>query len=321
MAVHLGVDFGTRSIKICRKGQGIVLREPNVAAVDTKGNVIAVGTEALLIRGRAPGTVTIRRPMIGGSITDFNLAAEILDHCLETAAPRARKHVLAAAKYGLGSRNRDLLGKALSDCRTGQIELVDSAPLSLAGSGFTPAVDEVEALSGTVICDIGAGIIEASYIRAGELLRTETAIGAGDASDAGIVSYIRRNYGLAITQNSAREAKHKLSLYGTDGLMLTFTGVDSSTGMPRRIEVKADDLLECCAPQTDAAADAIAALINNLPRQGEDSSSIDRIIIVGGGANLPGISEYLEKSLELTITVADDPMDCTAKGLSTMLDG
>lgn len=321
MSVYLGVDFGTRSIKICRRGQGIVLREPNVAAVDTKGNVIAVGTEALLIRGRAPGTVTIRHPMTGGNITDFNLAAEILDRCLEIAAPRARKHVLAAAKYGLGTRSRELYKKALSDCRTGQIELLDSAPLSLAGSGFIPAEDEAEALSGTVICDIGAGIIEASYIRTGELLRCETAIGAGDASDTEIVSYIRRSFGLAITQNAAREAKHKLSLHGTDGLMLTFTGVDSSTGMPRRIEVNADDLLECCAPQTDAAADAIAALINNLPRHGEESSSIDRIIIVGGGAMLPGIGEYLEKSLELNICAADEPVDCTVKGLCKMLDG
>ncbi|MBQ8551971.1 MAG: rod shape-determining protein [Clostridia bacterium] len=321
MAVYLGVDFGTRGIKICQKGKGIVLREPNVAAVDTEGNVIAVGTEALLIRGRAPGTVTVRRPILDGNITDFNLAAEILDHCLEIAAPRAKKHILAAAKYGLGSRNRELLQKALSDCRTGQVELVDSAPLSLLGSGFTPAEDEAEALSGTIICDIGAGSVEASYIRAGELLRTETAIGAGDAADAGIVSYIRRNYGLAITQNSAREAKHKLSLYGSDDQALTFTGVDSSTGMPRRIEIAADALLECCTTQIDGAADTIAALINNLPRCGEDSSSVDRIIIVGGGAKLPGIGEYIEKSLGLTITVADEPLDCTVNGLSRMLNG
>ncbi len=319
MSVFLGVDFGVRAVKIFREDMGIVLREPNISAVDTKGNVVAVGTEALLTAGRSPGTVTLRRPMQGAGITDFNLAAEVLDRFLEIAAPHSKKHILASARYGLGTRNRELLKKALSDCKTGRITLVDSAPAAMLGSGFTPAEDEAEALSGTIICDIGAGCVEASYIRSGELLRTETVVGAGDGADSNIVTYLRRNFGIVITENSAKEAKHTLSIPCDPQTTVEFTGTDSSTGMPRRITVSANALLECAAPQTDGAVQVISKLIENLPRHGEELSSVDRIILLGGGANLPGIGEYIENELELSINLAVDPADCTVKGLGKLL--
>ncbi len=318
MSVYLGVDFGTRAVRIFHRDKGIVLREPNVAAVDTKGNVVAVGTEALLISARAPGTVTVRRPMSGGSITDFNLAAEILDRFLEIAAPRAKKHIIASARYGLGTASRELLKRALSDCRTGHVSIVDSSLASLLGSGFTPEPDEAEALSGTVICDIGAGSIEASYIRSGELMRAETLIGAGDAADNGIMSHLRRNYGLAVTQSSAREAKHRLSLCeATEDAV--FTGIDGSTGMPKRVQISSDVLLECCNSQIGGVVNTLSKLMENLPYRGETPSSVDRIILVGGGAALPGISEYVGVKLNLAITTADDPANCTVKGLGEMI--
>ena len=320
MSVYLGVDFGVRAVKIFHKDRGIVLREPNVAAVDTKGNVVAVGTEALLTSGRSPGTVTLRRPMQSAGITDFNLAAEMLDRFLEIAAPHSKKHVIASARYGLGTRNRELLRKALADCRTGRIAIVDSAPAALLGSEFIPAEDEAEALSGTIICDIGAGSVDASYIRGGELMRTETEIGAGDAADSNIMTYMLRTFGIIITNNAAREVKHTLSLTDESERVIEFTGTDSSTGMPRRVSVSSSALIECIAPQTECAVQVISRLIENLPRHGENLSSVDRIIIVGGGVNLSGIGEYIENKLELSVNLADYPADCTVKGLGKMCE-
>ena len=100
MAVTIGLDFGCGSTEIYGKGKGIVLREPSVAAVDTEGNVIAAGVEALLIRGRAPGSVTLRRPMRDSVISDFNLCAELLDRFLELAAPHHTKQVVIATNQG-----------------------------------------------------------------------------------------------------------------------------------------------------------------------------------------------------------------------------
>ncbi|MBQ8249852.1 MAG: rod shape-determining protein [Clostridia bacterium] len=320
MAVTLGVDFGTRNIEICQNDKGIVLREPNIAAVDTVGNVVAIGTEALLTHGRAPGTVTLRRPIIDNTITDFNLAAEILDHALETAAPRVKKHILAPTKQGFGARNRELLIRALGDCRTGKITLVDSAATAWLGCDAEPLVEEPDYLGGTIICDIGAGSVEASYIRMGEILRTETVHGGGDSSDSAMISYIRSAYSLTVTPADVREAKHTLSLVNPEPSPIEFSGVDTATGMPRRITVPAKELLNDCTPHIDDTVNVITSMLKNLPHHGENISVADRIILVGGGALTEGMGSYISEAIGREVIVADDPLDATARGLMIMMN-
>ncbi len=317
MAVYLGVDLGTRTVEIYQKDKGIVLREPNIAAVDAGGNVIAVGSEASLIRARAPGTVTIRRPIVNGEITDFNLTAEILDRCLEIVAPKQKKHVVCAVKYALGSKSRELLTRALGDCRTGRVTLVDAALAALIGSGITAC--DTDEYSGDVVCDIGAGSVEASYIRRGEILRVDTVPFAGEAVDADIVNYMVRKYGLAISLAAAREAKHKLSLFGEDA-DITLSGLDNMTGMPKRRTVTSAEILPICAHQTDGVANMLYKLLANLPQHGTLKSTAESIVLTGGGALLPGIGEYVSERIGRKVTVAREPLDCVANGLGRMLD-
>ncbi len=320
MAVTVGLDFGAYSTKIYIKNKGLVLCEPTIAAVDPKGNVIAVGTEALLIRGRAPGTVTVRRPIAGNNITDFNLAAETLDRFLEIAAPRANKHVFVAAKYGFGSKNREMLVNALQDCHTGKIEMVEAPVAALRGSGFAMASDTVSSFGGTIICDIGSGSIEASYIRNGELLRSDCRPGGGEAADSAIITFLKQKYGIAITSTNARELKHSLDLTATASPTATVTGLDGSTGMPRRLTINIEELYEPCSAQIDGVVDAIKTSIANLPYQAASQSTFDRIILVGGGAKLPGIAEYVSEAIDGEILVPDDPLNCTVAGLGALIE-
>ena len=318
MSVMLGVDFGTRNIEISHKDKGIILREPNIAAVDTKGNVIAVGIEALMTHGRAPGTVTLRRPIMDNSITDFNLTAEILDRCLEIAAPRAKKHILVPTKQGFGARNRELLRRALGDCHTGKITFVESALAALLGCPIPP--DEDSPLGGTVICDIGAGSIEAAYIRRNEVLRTETVLGGGDSTDAAMALYIRSAYSLIAAPGDIHEAKHKLSLIDPEPDDITLSGVDTATGMPRKITLPAHELLNSCTPHIDDAVNVISSILKNLPRHGENVSSADRIVLVGGGAATEGMDKYISEAVGREVTTVDEPLDASSYGLMAMMN-
>lgn len=317
MAVYLGVDFGTRTIEIYQRDKGIILREPNIAAVDSRGNVVAVGSEASLMRGRAPGTVTIRRPIVNGEMSDFNLTAEILDRCLEIAAPRQKKHIIAAVKYSLGISSRELLSRALSDCRTGRVKLVDSALAAHLGCGIELVEDEY---SGNIVCDIGAGSIEAAYVRGGELLRVETAPFAGEAADTAIINYISARYGLALSPLAAREAKHKLSLESGDADPIVLTGLDKTTGMPKRLTVDSSELLTPCTPLFDSVSGVLLKLLANLPHHGASRSSAQRIVLVGGGAAIPGLAKHTGARIGREVTLAKEPLDCVANGLGVMLD-
>ncbi len=319
MAQYIGIDIGAASTVIFKKDKGIVLREPTVAAVDTAGNVVAVGAKALLVSGRAPGTVTLRRPLENGNITDFNLMAETLDKFMELAAPGAKKHVIASVKYGFGSHNRDVLTRALADCKTGKITLADNAYAALLGSGFTPADNEEAEYNGSVVCDIGAGSIEVSYIRAGEIMRTKARPHAGDSADIAIIAYIRRRYGLAITKSEAVTAKHKITLAAAEPTVHVFSGTDGSSGLPRRIAVDVSELIRPCAPQIEQAAELITEMLTNLPSHGENSSTADRIILVGGGASMPGIAEYISSAIGRKTEIPSKPTDCVAIGLGRMI--
>lgn len=320
MAVYLGVDFGTRAIKIYQKGKGIVLREPNIAAVDANGNVVAVGSEASLLRARAPGTVTIRRPLVNGEITDFNLTAEMLDRYLEIVAPKQKKHIIVAVSYTLGAKSREILTKALGDCRTGRIILVDCALAALQSVGICAENEGEDEYSGDIVCDIGAGFVEAAYIRGGEILRMETSPFAGEAADAAIVCHAARKYGVVISAAEAREAKHKLTLTPDSSQKVTLSGLNSLTGMPMKITLPLSELLGACAPQIRATADTVAKLLTNLPQHGTIKSSAGRIILTGGGAMLGGIAGYISAQIGREVTVATEPLDCVANGLGLMLD-
>ena len=314
MRAVIGLDFGGSSTEIYVKGKGIVLREPSVAAVDAVGNVIAVGAEAMLIRGRAPGSVTIRRPIRDSVISDFNLTAEMLDKFIETAVPGGRKKVFVAVKCGVGEKDRQLIRSALADCRTFGCEFVEAPRAALAGSGYT---DE----GGVLVCDIGAGSVECSYLRDGGILRTETYFGGGRDADKAICAYLRRRYGLAVTKIAASDAKHKLDLTKDDPEPITLLGLDTSTGLPKRRQVSAPELLRSCAPQIKGALDCVMAVRQNLPRYAGVESTAERVILVGGGAALPGIAEYIESEVGIPTVAVEAPMDCAARGLGKLIEG
>ncbi len=318
MAVHLGIDFGARVIKIYQKGRGIVLREPNVAAVDTNGIVVAVGNDALMLRGRAPGTVTIRRPIENGSIGDFNLCAELLDRFLEKAAPRTNKHILAAVKYGFGSHNRELFRSALADCRTGRIEFVDSSVAAIKGCGIYS--DHNSEYGGTLVCDVGASIVETAYVRSGELLRAESSRRGGDFYDLEICTYGYRKYGVAITPAAARDEKHKINLLGDNNEITTLSGTDTTTGMPKQAEFKTEELVPLGRLYADGVVSLIQTAVSNLPVHGTNESHVEQVVLTGGGAEMAGFGEYVAGAIGMELIMPPSAADCVILGVGQLLE-
>lgn len=313
MKTIIGIDFGGSSTEIYVKGKGIVLREPSIAAVDAVGNVVAVGAESLLIRGRVPGSVTIRRPIRDSVICDFNLTAEMLDKFIETAVPNGRKKVYVSVKCGVGEKDRQMIKAALSDCRVSGCEFVEAPKAALLGSGYT---DE----NGVIICDIGAGSVECSFLRDGDILRTETYFGGGRDADKAICAYLRRRYGLAVTKIAASAAKHKLDLTAENSEPITLSGLDTSTGLPKSRKIASSEIMRCSAPQIKGALDCITAIKNNLPRYAGVESTAERVILVGGGAALPGIAEYISSEIGTDTVAVEQPMDCVITGLGKIIE-
>ena len=83
-AKDIGIDLGTANVLIYVKGQGIVLNEPSVVAIDSETKKpLAVGSEAREMLGRTPGSVIAIRPMKDGVIADFEITEVMLNHYLD----------------------------------------------------------------------------------------------------------------------------------------------------------------------------------------------------------------------------------------------
>lgn len=85
----IAIDLGTANTLIYVRGKGIVLDEPSVVAVQSgtggKSKIVAVGTEAKKMQGRAPRNIEIVRPMQDGVIADFTIAERMLSMLIKKA--------------------------------------------------------------------------------------------------------------------------------------------------------------------------------------------------------------------------------------------
>jgi rod shape-determining protein MreB and related proteins len=75
----IGIDLGTANTLIYVSGEGIVLQEPSVVAIDQRDKTFyAAGVEANKMIGRTPGDILAVRPLKDGVIADFDAAEMML---------------------------------------------------------------------------------------------------------------------------------------------------------------------------------------------------------------------------------------------------
>jgi rod shape-determining protein MreB len=81
LSKKIGIDLGTSTVLIYVRGEGIVVNEPSLVAVNRDGTrILAVGKEAFEMVGRAPDTIHVVRPMREGVIADFVVTEGMLHH-------------------------------------------------------------------------------------------------------------------------------------------------------------------------------------------------------------------------------------------------
>jgi len=92
----IGIDLGTATTLVFVKGEGVVLCEPSVVAIEKDTNrVMAVGEEAKKMLGRTPGNIIAIRPMKDGVISDFEITEAMLKYFIRKV--HGRKKLLSPA--------------------------------------------------------------------------------------------------------------------------------------------------------------------------------------------------------------------------------
>ena len=314
----IGIDLGTANTLVNVKDQGIVLREPSVAAV--KGDkVLAVGDEAKRMLGRTPGSVTAIRPLKDGVIADFYITEEMLRYFIKKATARyylIKPRVLIAIPSGITEVERRAVKESAEAAGARRVHLIEEPMAAAIGVGLP-----VQEAAGNMIVDIGGGTTEVALISLSGIVYSRSVRCAGDELDDAIISYMRRTYNLMVGERTAEDIKIRIgSAYPLpQELSIEVKGRDLVAGLPKTVTIRSEEVREALTEQLNTIVDAVRTTLERCPPE-LAADLVDRgIVLAGGGALLRGLDQLLHEQTGLPIHIAEDPLSAVAEGTGKAL--
>ena len=317
----IGIDLGTANTLVYVRGQGIVLCEPSVVAIQ-KGTskVLAVGGEAKRMLGRTPGNIVAVRPLRDGVIADFEMTESMIRYFIKRVHNR-RVFVRPRVVIGIPSGITEVEKRAVRDSaeRAGarEVYMVEEPMAAAIGVGL-PIVEP----AGNMIIDIGGGTTEMAVISlAGVVFSTSIRIG-GDEMDQAIIEYLKKTYNLMIGERTSEDIKIKIgSAYPIDEeLKMEVRGRDLVAGLPKMITVTSEEIREALSEPVNEIVETTRLTLERTPPE-LSADLIERgIMLAGGGALLRGLDKLLAEETGLPIHIADDPLTAVALGTGNVLN-
>ncbi len=317
--VDFAVDLGTANTLIGSPGQGVLLNEPSVVAVETESRRAlsgrcAVGHLARQMQGRTPDNITVVQPLRQGVVADFEACEAMLRYFLFKLRPRrfaARPRLLVGAPASLTPVEKRALFNSALRAGAGQVLLVPAAKAAAIGAGL-PVAEPVANL----ICNIGGGTTEVAVITLGDVAACQSIRVGGEAMDQGIVDYLRRHYSLNVGPAAAEQLKIEIgSAWPLDEeLTAVVRGLDTVAGLPRKATVTSEEIREALQEPLDQIVEAVRRTVDACTAELAADLVDHGLVLAGGGALLRGLDRYLTERTGIPARVTPDPAEAVIAG-------
>lgn len=324
-STDLGIDLGTANTLVYIKNKGVVIREPSAVARHKKTKeILAIGTSAKKMLGRAPGNIEVVRPLRDGVIADFDAACSILTHYIkkvhETGGniPKIpRPHVVVGIPSGVTDVERRAVADAAIDAGARRADLVEEPMAAAIGAGLP-----VESPEGCFIVDIGGGTSEIAIISLGGIVIGRSLRVAGDEMDEAIINYVKLKYSLLLGQPSAEAVKISIGSAVSYDKPKTFVirGRDLENGLPRSIKLTDGEIREALGPIIHEIITGISDTLEETPPELISDIMERGIYLAGGGSLIYGMNKVIAEATKMPVYVADDPLTCVARGCGKLLE-
>ncbi len=320
---HVGdmaIDLGTANTVVYVRGRGIVLSEPSVVAIDERtGEVHAVGSEAQMMIGRTPASISADRPLRHGVIADFEVTEAMLRRFMEKVLSSrfSRPRLVMCAPSGVTEVERRAVEEASLSAGAREVHLIEESLAAAIGAGL-PIAEPV----GRMVVDIGGGTSEVAVISLGGLVVSRSLRVGGYDLDEAITNHIRNEHRMAIGSQSAETIKLAIAAASPqqEELVSEVRGRDLTSGLPREVRLTGDEVRGAIAgPLADILAAVHATLEETPPELAADITK-EGILLAGGGALLRGLDERLETETGMPVRIADAPLECVALGAGQSLE-
>ncbi|HEV3328156.1 MAG TPA: rod shape-determining protein [Acidimicrobiales bacterium] len=316
----MAVDLGTANTLVYVRGRGIILNEPSVVAVDVKdGRPLAVGAEAKRMIGRTPSNIQAIRPLKDGVIADFEVCEKMLRYFIHRVHQRrfAKPRMVICVPSGITGVEQRAVMEAAEYAGARKAWIVEEPMAAAIGAGLP-----VHEPTGNMIVDIGGGTTEVAVISLGGIVTSQSIRIGGDELDEAIVSYVKKEFSLALGERTAEEIKIALgSAYALEEeLRAEIRGRDLVTGLPKTIVISTEQIREAIEEPVQAIVDAIKVTLDRTPPELAADIMDQGIVLAGGGALLHGLCARIESETAMPVVVARDPLSCVAIGSGQCLE-
>ena len=317
----LAIDLGTANTLVHVKGQGIVLREPSVVAINANTKeVMAVGEEAKQMLGRAPGTITAIRPMKDGVIAHFEVTEKMIRTFIHKVHNNrktlVRPRVVIAVPSGITQVEKRAVRDSAESAGAREVFLIEE-PMAAAIGVDLPVQDP----TGNMIVDVGGGTTEVAIISMSGIVYSKSVRIAGDEMDDAIVNYVKKKYNLLVGERTAEEVKIKIgSAYPLKKSMtMEVKGRDLVAGIPKTLILSDEEVREALADTFCTIVEAVKIALERTPPELAADIVDKGVVVAGGGSLIKGLDILLKEATGLPITLAVDPLSAVALGAGKVL--
>jgi rod shape-determining protein MreB len=316
----MGIDLGTATTLVYVKGEGVVLCEPSVVAIE-KGtsHVLAVGDEAKRMLGRTPGNIVAIRPMKDGVIADFEITEAMLRYFIKRVHHRkvlVRPRVVIAIPSGITEVEKRAVRDSAERAGAREVYLIEEPIAAAIGVGL-PIQEPI----GNMIIDVGGGTTEIAVISLAGIVFSKSIRIGGDEMDETIIEYLKKNYNLMIGVRTAEDIKIKIgSAYPLDEeSSMEVKGRDLVSGLPKAITITSQEIRDALKEPLEAIVEAVKVSLERTPPELAADLIEHGIIMAGAGAQLRGLDQLVAEATGLPVHVADEPLIAVVQGTGKVL--
>ncbi|MCO8125608.1 rod shape-determining protein [Acidimicrobiia bacterium EGI L10123] len=314
MARDLAIDLGTANTLVYAKGQGIVMNEPTVIALNKRnGDVLAMGREAWQMIGRTPSYIIAVRPLRQGAITDFDITQRMIRLILQRAGVNRfnRPRVVICVPSAITEVERRAVTEAARRAGAADAQLLEQ-PMAAAIGAELPIHEPVA----NMVIDVGGGTTETALISLGGIVALQAVrVGSFDI-DAAIQSYVRREYGIAIGERTAEEIKIAIGSAWPidDEVRAEVRGRDLMSGLPKTVILSKPEVREAISEPVTAIVDSVIACLGQAPPELADDLISTGMQLVGGGGMLQGLDRRISVETDIPVQLVQQPLESVVLG-------
>ncbi|MFA5356602.1 MAG: rod shape-determining protein [Candidatus Omnitrophota bacterium] len=317
----MGIDLGTASTLVFVKGEGVVLCEPSVVAIE-KGtsHVLAVGEEGKRMLGRTPGNIVAIRPMKDGVIADFEITEAMLRYFIKKVHHRrvlVRPRIVIAIPSGITEVEKRAVKDSAERAGAREVFLIEEPIAAAIGVGL-PIQEPI----GNMVIDIGGGTTEIAVISLAGIVFSKSIRIGGDEMDGAIIEYLKKTYNLMVGERTAEDIKIKIgSAYPLEEEMsLEVKGRDLVAGLPKSVTINSEEVREALQEPLRAILEIAKISLERTPPELASDLIEHGIVMAGGGSLLRGMDKLISEETGLPVHIADDPLTAVAVGTGKVLD-